>query len=64
MDKFGQISTELLTLIRVEKMVSELYLAHFRPITFKLCMWVDILRGVVSDCRWVNFVKLAQSYCP
>ena len=22
------------------------------------------LVGVVWDCRWINFVKLAQSYCP
>ena len=64
MDKFRQISTELLPLIRVENWFScfipLIFLAHCLPTLYM--SWYLI--GVVGYCRWVIFVKFTHGYYP
>ena len=64
MDKFCQICTELLPFICVENWfpcsISCIFLADCLQTLYM--SWY--LGGMVWDCRWIDFVKLAQSYCP
>ena len=52
MGNFHQISTELLHLVGVENLFPLSNLIIFLLIFFTLC-----IRGVVWDCRWVNFIE-------
>ena len=44
--------------------VAALYLEHFLTDFLQTLHNSWYWGGVVLDCRWVNFVKSAQSYCP
>ena len=59
MDKFHQISTELLLLIYVENWFWCFMLSIIRSIFFKLCMWVDIMK----ECYWIAYhLMLSRKY--
>ena len=51
MDKFRQISTELLPLIYGENMFCSLILGIIQSIFFKLCILVDIMK----ECYWIEY---------
>ena len=62
MDKCHQISTKLLPLIHVENWFPCSISRIFWLIVFLFGYELDMIGGLVWDCRWVNFIKLARSY--
>ena len=54
----------VIALYLCRKLVSLLYLVHFLADCLQTLYMSWYLGGMVWDCRWIDLVKLAQSYCP